>query len=125
MSAQDWSRNRKQRQGFSGTSANSVPIGVIVRFYGGEVREGKNVSVRCCVHNDTRKSAVIDTINNLYYCHTCGVAGNGVNIITHKEGLEFKDAIKRADEILAGSGEPIRSGNNSRNSKVSRRTWNL
>jgi DNA primase len=125
MSAQDWSRNRKPSKSFGGTSANSVPIGVIVQFYGGEVKEGRNVSVRCCVHNDTRKSAVIDTINNLYYCHTCGVAGNGVNIITHKEGLEFKDALKRANEIVAGSGGAIRSGNNSANSRVSRRTWNL
>ena len=70
MSAQDWTRNRRTGKANAGTDANSIPIGVVVRFLGGEVKDGRNVSVRCCVHSDTRKSAVIDTIKNLYYCHT-------------------------------------------------------
>jgi hypothetical protein len=70
MSAQGWSRvDRKKR--FSGaTDANSIPIGPIVLAFGGEVREGKSSSVRCVLHNDTRRSAVINTTRDGYLSHT-------------------------------------------------------
>ena len=81
MSAQGWSRVvRKQR--FKGAvDANTIPIAAIVANYGGEVREGRSSSVRCCLHNDSRRSAVINTLDNLYYCHTCGKGGNAVNLV--------------------------------------------
>ena len=80
MSAQDWSRLRKNK-GFKGkVNANDIPIDAIVRFFGGEVREGKSASVRCCLHSDSRRSAVMNTYDNLYYCHTCGKGGNAANI---------------------------------------------
>ena len=125
MSAQGWSRvNRKK--GFSSSSdAKSIPIGPIVLAFGGEVREGKNVSVKCVLHNDSRRSAVIDTIDNLYYCHTCGKGGNAVNLVCILENMEFKDGFKRAVEIAAGSGATIRSNNKSGNSSRIRRTWDL
>lgn len=125
MSAQDWSRVRKTSGRKGATDANSIPISSIVSYFGGEVREGKNVSVRCCLHNDSRRSAVIDTIKNVYYCHTCGKGGNAVNLIQILENLEFKDALTRAIEIATRSGEPLRSGHNATGSKVSRRTWDL
>ncbi len=66
MSTQDWSRLGKGRGSSRSTDANSVPIGPIVSYFGGEVREGQDVSVKCCLHSDTRRSAVINTYNNLY-----------------------------------------------------------
>ena len=102
MPTQDWSRLGKRRKG--GANAKAVPIAPIVRYFGGEVREGQNVSVKCCLHSDTRRSAVIDTYNNLYFCHTCGKGGNAVNIVCIIENLEFGDGLKRAVEIAEGSG---------------------
>ena len=66
MSAQGWSRvARKQR--FKGAiDANTISIAAIVTNYGGEVREGRSSSVRCCLHNDSRRSAVINTLDKLY-----------------------------------------------------------
>lgn len=125
MPASDWTRSRKSGKGTGGTDANSIPIGVVVQFYGGEVREGRACSVRCVLHNDSRRSAVINTRDNLYYCHTCGKGGNAVNIISIKENVGFKDALNRAVEIITGSGITIQQGSKRRSSKVSRRSWDL
>ncbi len=125
MPASDWTRSRKSGKGTGRTDANSIPIGVVVKFYGGEVREGRACSVRCVLHNDSRRSAVINTRDNLYYCHTCGKGGNAVNIISIKENVGFKDALNRAVEIITGSGITIQQGSKRRSNKVSRRSWDL
>lgn len=125
MPAQDWSRVVRKKRGQADSDANAIPIAEIIKHFGGEVREGFNISVRCCMHDDSRKSAVIDTYNNLYYCHTCGKGGNAVNIIMELENVGFKDALVRADEIAAGGGQSVRRGNKRRGSSLSRRTWNI
>lgn len=125
MSTEGWSRVSRPKRGRGKVDANDISISTIVSYYGGEVREGKNLSVRCVLHNDTRKSAVIDTKDNLYYCHTCGKGGNAVNIISIKENMEFKDALARAVEILTRSGNPIQQGSKRRSSRVSRRSWDI
>jgi len=125
MSAQDWSRSRKAR-GFDGSvDANSIPIAPIIAHFGGEVREGRNVSVKCVLHNDSRRSAVIDTDKNVYFCHTCGKGGNAANLVCILENVEFKDGLKRAIEIAAGIGAAIRSSNKSRNPSRASRTWDI
>ena len=125
MPAQNWSRVRKTGRYKGAVDANSIPIGPIVANYGGEVREGKSCSVRCVLHSDSRRSAVINTVDNLYFCHTCGKGGNAANLVCILENMEFNDGLKRAVEIATGSGATIRSGNNSRSSSRVRRTWDL
>ena len=125
MPAQDWSRTRKASRSKGRVSADSIPVGAIVAHYGGEVREGRSASVRCCIHKDSRRSAVMNTYENLYYCHTCGKGGSSVDIVMELENLEFKDALNRAIEIIAGSGQSLQSENKRGSSKLSRRTWNI
>ena len=125
MPAQDWSRLVHKGRSKTKADADSIPIEAIITFYGGEVREGRNVSVRCCIHEDTRRSAVIDTLNNLYFCHTCGKGGTGVQVVMEKENLGFKDALQRANEIVTAGGYAIRKQSGRGNRKVSRRTWNI
>jgi len=125
MPAQDWSRVRKASRYKGSVDANSIPIGPIVSYFGGEVREGKSASVRCCLHSDSRRSAVINTYDNLYFCHTCGKGGNAANLVCILENLEFNDGLKRAVEIATGSGATIRSGNKSTGSSRAKRTWDL
>ena len=120
----EWSRRTKTSK-FKGDDANAIPIGAIVANYGGEVREGKSASVKCCLHSDSRRSAVMNTYDNLYYCHTCGKGGNAVSIVCILENMEFKDGLKRAVEIATGSGHTIRAGNNSRSAGRARRTWDI
>jgi DNA primase len=125
MPAQDWTRVVRKKRSKASSDANSVSIADVVRHFGGEVKEGFNVSVRCCMHEDSRRSAVIDTYNNLYYCHTCGKGGNAINVIMELENLGFKDAIDRANEITAGSGSPLRGLNTRRGARLPRRTWDI
>ena len=125
MSASDWSRSRKPSLRNGRTDANTIPIGVIVAHYGGEVREGRACSVRCVLHSDSRRSAVINTKDNLYFCHTCGKGGNAVNIISLIENMEFKDALARAIEILARSGSTVQQGSKRGSNKLSRRSWDF
>ena len=125
MSAQDWSRVRKTRKYKGELDAKAVSIAAIISHYGGEVREGSAVAVRCALHSDSRRSAVINTVENLYFCHTCGKGGNAVNIVCILENLEFKDGLKRAVEIAKGVGSEVRSSNKSRGSSRASRTWNI
>ena len=125
MPAQDWSRVVHKKRGKKTSDASSIPVALIVSYYGGEVREGKSVSVKCCIHDDSRRSAVMNTYDNLYWCHTCGKGGTSVDVVMEKENLEFKDAIKRANEIAVGSGHQVQSGTKRRGSRVSRRTWDI
>ena len=125
MPAQDWTRMVRKKRGKDSSDANAVSIAEVVRHFGGEVKEGRNISVRCCMHNDTRKSAVIDTYNNLYYCHTCGKGGNAINVIMELENVGFKDALARAGEIVTGGSASLRSGNKRRGVSLPRRTWKI
>ncbi len=125
MPAQDWSRVVRAKRSKTNSDANSVSIAEVVRHFGGEVKEGRNVSVRCCMHDDSRKSAVIDTYNNLYYCHTCGKGGDAISVIMELENVGFKDALERAGEITSTGGTSLRGGNKRRGSSLSRRTWNI
>jgi len=125
MPAQDWTRVVRKTKRKGTTDSTAISIADIVRFYGGEVKEGRNVSVRCCIHDDSRRSAVIDTYGNLYFCHTCGKGGTAVDIIMEKEGIGFKDAVERADEILAGGGNAVRRESKRRGRALPRRTWDI
>lgn len=125
MSTQDWSRVVRKKRIKGSADANSIPVAVIVSFYGGEVKEGKSASVKCCIHDDSRRSAVMNTYDNLYYCHTCGKGGSSVAIVMEKENLEYKDAVERAVEIVTGSGHTLQSKHRRGNRSVSRRTWNI
>lgn len=125
MSAPDWSRVVRKKRSKANSDSSSIPVAAIVAHYGGEVREGKSASVKCCIHDDSRRSAVMNTYDNLYWCHTCGKGGSSVDIVMEKENLGFKDAIERANEIAARSGHTIQSSTKRRGRSVSRRTWDI
>lgn len=125
MSASDWSRLVRKGGRKTKGNADSISVSAIVSYYGGEVREGKSASVKCCMHEDSRRSAVMNTYDNLYYCHTCGKGGTSINIVMEKENLEYRDAAERAAEIANGSGNSLQSGAKRRGSGLPRRTWNI
>ena len=125
MSSQDWSRVVRKTRRKGKSDATAISIIDVINHYGGEVKEGRGASVRCVMHDDSRKSAVMNTYDNLYYCHTCGKGGSAVDVIMDKEGLGFKDALERAIEISKGSGVSLRSGNKRRGAGVPRRTWDI
>lgn len=125
MPAQDWSRLVHKGRRKTKANANSISVAIIVSYYGGEVKEGKSASVKCCMHDDSRRSAVINTYDNLYYCHTCGKGGTSIDVVMEKEGLGFKDAAERAAEIVTGGGNSLQSGSKRGSNRLPRRTWNI
>lgn len=114
---------RTKRKG--ARAVDDMPIVPIVEHYGGEVREGRNVSVRCFLHADKRRSAVLDTIKQVYYCHTCAQGGNAISLVMMKEGVDKKDAFNIATGIIERAGFGVLRGAKRGGSRLSRRTWDI
>lgn len=93
-------------------AADPELLKAVVQHYGGEVREGYSKPVRCCFHNDTRRSAVMSTDGEkagLYFCHTCGIGGDAYSLLMWKEGWDFRVAFDRAADIAKGFGIDLQS----------------
>jgi len=91
-------------------AADPELLKAVVEHYGGEVREGYSKPVRCCFHNDTRRSAVMSTDGEkagLYFCHTCGIGGDAYSLLMWKEGVDFRVAFDRAADIAKRFGYDI------------------
>ncbi len=92
--------------------ASSTFLIDVLRHYGGEVKEGISKPVRCVMHRDTHRSAVMTTLGQnegLYFCHTCGKGGDGYTIIMEMEGCDFVTAKQRATTIAPKSSGEISS----------------
>ena len=88
-------------------AADAELLKAVIRHYGGEVRDGYSRAVKCCFHDDTRRSAVMSTDGEkagLYFCHTCGIGGDAYSLLMWKEGVDFRVAIDRAADIAKRSG---------------------
>ena len=95
-------------------AADPELLKAVVEHYGGEVREGYSKPVRCCFHNDTRRSAVMSTDGEkagLYFCHTCGIGGDAYSLLMWKEGVDFRVAFDRAADIAKRVGYDISQKN--------------
>jgi phage/plasmid primase-like uncharacterized protein len=91
----------------------------VVRHYQGEVKEGISKPVRCFMHRDAHRSAVMTTLGGnagLYFCHTCGKGGDGYNLIMIMEGCDFVTAKQRATTIAPDSSGEIQRKSGSTNS---------
>jgi|APGre2960657373_1045057.scaffolds.fasta_scaffold63129_3 DNA primase len=88
-------------------AADPELLKAVVKHYGGETRDGYSKAVRCCFHDDTRRSAVMSTDGDragLYFCHTCGIGGDAYSLLMWKEGIDFRVAIDRAVDIAKRAG---------------------
>lgn len=106
-------------------SASVIDIAPILTHYGATVpnRNGWS-SMRCPFHDDTHKSASVNTRENVFVCFACQIKGNTYKIIMEKEGLEFGEAVKFAERISGQSSKVLRK-RNSRSGGLPRRTGNL
>ena len=99
-------------------AADPELLKAVVRHYGGEIRDGYSRPVRCCFHQDSRRSAVMSTDGEkagLYFCHTCGIGGDAYSLLMWKEGIEFRDAFNRATDIAKRAGFEISKQDKRRN----------
>ena len=94
-------------------SAENPPIGPILKHYGGKLpsRQWGRVSMRCCFHDDSIRSGLVNFDDNTFICFACDVKGSAYNIIQEREGVTFREALGIAEAILNQGGTPVRYNN--------------
>src|SRR5688572_17537896 len=83
----------------------SFPLGPILEMYGGEpVMEDRGwYAYACPFHGDRTKSASVNTIINVFVCHSCDMKGNATQLIMKKENCSYGDALNRAEKASGPS----------------------
>lgn len=87
------------------------PISPILEHYGGEPVEDDRRwhDYRCPFHDDSHKSASVRTEGEqIYHCFVCEMKGNATQLLMKREGLAYRDAVRRAEEITGISGGGVR-----------------
>lgn len=103
-------------------------LAAILLHYGGEVipdsmQDRGWFKYKCPFHGDRMPSASVNTIIQVFKCHTCDMKGSAIDLIIKEDGLDFKSAVGRYEEITGESyGDVRRSGGTS--APVSRRAGN-
>jgi DNA primase len=70
--------------------------------------------MKCCFHIDSHASAAVNYDKNAFVCHGCGVKGDTYSLIMYKEGGDYREAVKFAEEFLITSNTEIRSKDRTR-----------
>lgn len=93
-------------------------IAKVLEHYGGkEIPERLGwQKTKCVFHDDSHASASVNTTENVFVCHGCGVKGDTYKVIMEKEGVQFREAITIAEELTGESHKQV-----SRKSTSSRR----
>lgn len=69
--------------------------------------------IKCPVHQDGTASASVNTEENVFVCHACGVKGDTYSIIMEKEGVGFREAISIAEGITGKVSSNVSKVNSS------------
>ena len=82
---------------------NKHDLATALRYYGATVREGWGwIPVKCPFHNDAMASAAVNLREQVFDCFVCDIYGDVYTIVMHQEGIGYKDAVTRAEEITNG-----------------------
>lgn len=94
---------------------NSKPdLALILEHYGINVRDRAGwVACKCMLHDDTHASAAYNLNMQLFNCLVCNVLGDSIEIVKRKEGLDFRNAKRKAESIAHGSSRNVRAVHNS------------
>jgi len=97
------------------TEIPKFSIWPVLEHYGWELPapRGGFQSVKCSKHGDTHNSASVSEESNYVFCHACDFKGDAIDVVMAYEGIGFKDAVRRCEEIAGGGatmGDKLRSG---------------
>ena len=67
--------------------------------------------MKCPFHIDSHASAAVNYDKNAFVCHGCGVKGDTYSLIMYKEGVNYREALKFAEEFLITGNTEVRSKN--------------
>lgn len=81
------------------------PIAKVLMLYGAvKVPSGRGWrSMKCPFHSDRHASATVNTEVNAFSCFACSIKGDLYKIIMEQEGIGFREAKSRAEEITGTS----------------------
>ena len=81
------------------------PIWPVLEFFGWDLPapRGGWQSIKCEKHGDKHNSASISEEAQFIFCHACGFQGDAIDIVTTYEGIGFKDAVKRCEQITGST----------------------
>jgi DNA primase len=57
-------------------------------------------SILCPVHDDSRKSASVNSDKGVWVCYACSSSGSGIHIIMAREKLTYSEARKWAEKNI-------------------------
>ena len=83
-------------------------IGAVLEHYGLNVLDRHGwVPCKCVIHEDAQASAAYNLDNQAYNCLVCQVLGDVYTLVQAKEGLDFKDAKRKAETIANGRSRKV------------------
>lgn len=72
----------------------------VFAHYGLELPLGGEKSIHCPVHDDSRKSASVNSDKGVWVCYACSAAGSGIQIVMAKENLTYPEARSWAEKNI-------------------------
>ena len=83
----------------------------VLLYYGAALPERSEgwIKIRCCFHQDSHASAVVNYERNAFKCFACEMSGDTYKIIMEKEGVNFVEAIKFAERISPEGSNSVQS----------------
>jgi len=80
--------------------------------------------MRCPFHPDKHASAGINFDEGRFKCHGCGVGGDVYDLIMHKEGGNYREAVKYAETVSPTGSDRIRPAHTA-SSRLSKNTGSV
>ena len=89
-------RQRRERWENMVHRARAVPLLDIVSWLGcGEpVKRGRELHVRCPLHQDSDPSCRLDPSAGVWFCDPCGQGGDAIDLFMRARRLDFADAVR-------------------------------
>jgi len=79
----------------------------VFNHYGLTLPQGEK-SILCPVHDDSRKSASVNSEKGVWVCYACNAGGSGIQIIMSREKLAYSEARSWAEKNIGKeSSTPI------------------
>ena len=70
----------------------------VFRHYGLDLPLGGDKSIHCPVHDDSHKSASVNSDKGVWVCYACNGGGAGIQIVMARENLAYSEARKWAEK---------------------------
>lgn len=72
----------------------------VFNHYGLDLPQGGEKSILCPVHDDSHKSASVNSDKGVWVCYACAGAGSGIQIIMAREHLTYPEARSWAEKNI-------------------------